>query len=163
LIGLVNNDVLQRAVTNDISGLKWTDRLGLHRNTAVMKIRETVTLGLKDGSTYSQMSKRLNDTLSGQVVQPMRIVRTEGHRVFSESKKDTLDVAVKKGVKLNKTWMSSRDERVRSQHSTMDGAIVLYDDNFIMPDGAQGFAPGIIGAPQHDIYCRCDWSIDFID
>lgn len=163
LIGLVKDDVLQKALTNDISGLKWTDRMGLHRNTAVLKIRETVTLGLKEGSTYAQMSKRLNESLSGQVVQPVRIVRTEGHRVISESKKDSLDVAANKGLRMSKTWMTARDERVRSQHSTMDGAIVLYDEYFIMPDGASGFAPGMIGSAQHDIHCRCDWSIDFID
>jgi hypothetical protein len=162
LIPIVKDEVLQRAMYNDISGLKWTDRLGLNRNTAVMRIRETVTQGLKEGSTYRQMSQRLNKTLSGQVVQPMRIVRTEGHRVISESKKDGLDVAAKKGVQMTKTWITARDERVRSQHSVMEGVTIPYEENFIMPDGAAGFAPGMIGAPQHDIYCRCDWKIDFV-
>ncbi len=63
--------MLDRALTNNISGLK--------------KIRETITQGLHDGATYKQMADRLNEALSGDVVNPVRIVRTEGHRVFRPS------------------------------------------------------------------------------
>ncbi len=33
----------------------------------------------------------------------------------------------------------------------------------VLPNEAEGFAPGIIGAPQHDINCRCTWKIDIVD
>lgn len=161
--GIVRKDVLDRAITNDISGLAWTERMGVHRGHAVAKIRETVTQGLHDGSTYRQMAKRLNEALSGDVVNPIRIVRTESHRVISEAQKDRLDEAEKSGVKMVKVWVSSKDERVRSSHVAMDGVSVPYKDDFVMPDGARGFAPGIIGAPQHDINCRCSWKIEFVD
>lgn len=170
LIPIVKDEVLQRTMYNDISGLKWTDRLGLHRDTAVMKIRETVTQGLKEGSTYGQMSKRLNETLSGQVVQPTRIVRTEGHRVINEAKKDSLDVAAKKGVKMTKTWLTARDEVVRgnkptdkANHVEMEGVTVPYEEDFVMSDGSKGFGPGMIGVARHDINCRCEYIIDFLD
>lgn len=162
LKGIIKYEVLQRALTNDISGLKWTERMGLHRNYAVAKIRQTVTQGLHHGETYKQMSARLNEALSGDVVNPMRIVRTEGHRVLSEAKKDNLDEAQKAGVKMMKVWITSRDERVRSSHVAMDGVMVPYDEDFVMPDGARGFAPGMIGAPQHDINCRCIWRIEIL-
>lgn len=106
---------------------------------------------------------RLNEALSGDVVNPMRIVRTEGHRVFSQAQKDRLDEAYKAGTKMTKTWISSKDERVRSAHAEMDGVTVPYEENFVMPDGARGFAPGMIGAPQHDINCRCTWKTDVLD
>jgi len=108
------------------------------------------------------MSKRLNESLSNQVVNPIRIVRTESHRVFNEARKDSLDKAKDK-VKMTKEWITSKDERVRSTHSPMDGITIPYDDDFVMPDGARGFGPGMINEPQHDINCRCDWIIDFIE
>ncbi len=163
LRGIIRQDVLDRALTNDISGLKWTERMGLHRDHVVMKIRETVTQGLHDGATYKQMADRLNEALSGDVVNPMRIVRTEGHRVFSQAQKDRLDEAYKSGTKMTKTWVSSKDERVRSTHAEMEGVTIPYEGDFVMPDGVEGFAPGIIGAPQHDINCRCTWKIDIVD
>lgn len=162
LIPIVKDEVIQRALTNDISGLKWTDRMGIHRDTAVLKIRETVAQGLHQGETYSTMAKRLNESLSRQVVNPLRIARTEGHRVFSEARKDSLD-NVKDKVKMTKTWITSKDERVRSTHSPMNGVTIPYEDDFIMPDGAKGFGPGMIGSPEHDINCRCDWIIDFVE
>lgn len=163
LRGIIRQDVLDRALTNDISGLKWTERMGLHRDHVAMKIRETVTQGLHDGATYKQMADRLNEALSGDVVNPMRIVRTEGHRVFSQAQKDRLDEAYESGTKMTKTWISSKDERVRSTHADMEGVTIPYEDDFVMPDGVEGFAPGIIGAPQHDINCRCTWKIDIVD
>lgn len=163
LTGIIRQDVLDRALTNDISGLKWTERMGLHRDHVVMKIRETVTQGLHDGATYKQMADRLNKALSGDVVNPMRVVRTEGHRVFSQAQKDRLDEAYKSGTKMTKTWISSKDERVRDMHAEMEGVTVPYEEDFVLPDGVEGFAPGIIGAPQHDINCRCTWKIDIVD
>lgn len=162
LKGIIKHEVLQRSLTNDISGLKWTERMGLHRDYAVSKIRQTVTQGLHNGETYKQMSDRLNEALSGDVVNPMRIVRTEGHRVFSEAKKDKLDEADKAGIKMMKVWVTSRDERVRSSHAEMDGIMVPYEEDFVMPDGARGFGPGMIGAPQHDINCRCIWRVEIL-
>lgn len=168
LIPIVKDEMIQRALTNDISGLKWTERMNLHRDTAVLRIRETVAQGLHRGETYSTMSKRLNDSLSKQVVNPLRIVRTESHRVFSEARKDSLDKAKNK-VKMTKTWITARDEKVRGRnpkdtmdHVSMDGITIPYEDDFELPDGAKGFAPGQIG-DYNDINCRCDWIIDFID
>lgn len=170
IIPIVKDEVLKRAMYNDISGLRWTDRMNLHRDFAVMKIRETVTQGLKEGATYGQMSKRLNEALSGQVVQPMRIVRTEGHRVFNEAKKDSLDVAAKKGIKMTKTWITAGDERVRRirktkdtmDHVAMNNVTIPYEEDFKLPGGSSGFGPGMIG-DANDIQCRCDWIIDFVD
>ncbi len=63
---------------------------------------------------------------------------------------------------MTKTWVSSKDERVRDMHADMEGVTIPYEDDFVMPDGVEGFAPGIIGAPQHDINCRCTWKIDLV-
>lgn len=160
LRGIIRHDVLEKAVTNDISGLRWTDRMGIHRNHAVMKIRETVTKGLHDGKTYKQMADDLNDTLSGQVINPMRIVRTEGHRVMESAKLDRLDEAHKQGIKMHKVWVSSRDERVRSTHSSMDGQKVPYEGEFTSPSGAKAKCPGYFGIPEEDINCRCVFIVE---
>ncbi|SMB95416.1 Phage Mu protein F like protein [Desulfonispora thiosulfatigenes DSM 11270] len=161
IIPIVKDEVLKLALYNDISGLKWTERMGIHRDYAVLKIRETVTQGLKEGMTYSQASQRLNDVMSRQVVNPLRIIRTESHRVFNQAKKDSLDKSAGK-IKMIKTWISARDERVRTMHAIMDGVTIPYDKLFVLPDGSTGFAPGLTGSAKHDIHCRCAWKIDIL-
>lgn len=49
--GIIKDEEIQRALTNEISGLKWTSRMGINREHAANKIRETVVRGLYDGET----------------------------------------------------------------------------------------------------------------
>jgi hypothetical protein len=167
LRGILKQEVLDRAITNEISGLKWTERMGLHRNTAVIKIRETVRQGLQQGSTYKQMSDRLLEAMNNNVVNPTRIVRTESHRVMEASKLDSLENAHNQGVKMIKRWVSAKDERVREVgeggHTAMDGQEVAFGEDFYNPDtGGRGPTPGQMGNAKDDCNCRCIFVIDII-
>lgn len=161
LIPIVKDEEIQRALTNEISGLKWTSRMGINREHAANKIRETVVRGLYDGESYSQMAKRLEEALGTDVPSAIRIVRTESHRVFSQARKDRLDKV--KGVDMTKEWLTCDDESVRGSHRPMHGVKIPYNDNFTLPSGNSGFGPAMIGAAEDDINCRCFWVIDFVD
>jgi len=158
LIGIIRVDEIKRALTNDISGLKWTERMEINRDFAAQKIRETIVQGLHNGETYAQMAQRLNDTMGKDVPGAVRIVRTECYRVFSEARKDRLDRV--QGVNMTKEWITAKDECVRSNHASMHGVKVPYNQDFILPNGNSGFGPGMIGAAADDINCRCFWVID---
>ncbi|MCL2618675.1 MAG: hypothetical protein FWD98_06445, partial [Defluviitaleaceae bacterium] len=43
------------------------------------------------------------------------------------------------------------------------GVKVPYNQDFILPNGNQGFAPGMIGDPKDDINCRCFYIVDSDD
>ena len=100
LIGIIRDEEIQRAMNNEISGLRWAERLDLRRDQAAAKIRETIVRGLHEGETYRQMAERLNETVGKDVPNALRIVRTETYRVFAEARKDRLDRI--KGIDMTK-------------------------------------------------------------
>ena len=163
LKGIVKELDVSKTINDEMAGLKWTERMGKHRNDVIWDIQKEIKQGLTQGDTYGTMAKRLKKELEISATKSNVIVRTESHRVHAQAKADSLDSIAKHGVKMTKKWISSKDERVRSQHSEMDGVEIPYEDDFTMPDGATGKAPGLIGEPQHDINCRCIMTIGIVN
>jgi len=161
LIGIIREGEMNAAINSNITGLNWAERMDLHRDQAAAKVRETIVRGLHDGETYAQMAARLNEALGKDVPNAIRIVRTESYRVFSQAQKDRLDRV--QGVSMMKRWLTADDEAVRANHIPMNLVKVPYNDNFILPNGNQGFAPGMIGAASDDINCRCTWVVEMAD
>ena len=159
IIGVIKDEVLEAVIDNDISGLRWAQRLGRNRDELVIQINEQVGQGLVRGESYSQMSARLQERIEVSEGKARTIIRTESHRVQEEAKTRCLDQASEEGVEMVKVWLTSADERVRSKHAKMHEEEVPYDDDFTMPDGAQGPYPGQIGEAHHDINCRCIYSV----
>lgn len=160
--GIIKDEVLKQALENPVKGLKLSRTLEKNRVNIIYTIQQTVEQGLKNGETYGQMAGRLKDSLENNVPKALRVVRTETHRVMEQAKLDSLGQARDAGIEIVKTWVSSRDERVRSSHAAMDGVTVDYDDYFENPlTGGEGPAPGMMGVAADDINCRCISSIDF--
>lgn len=163
LKGVVKELDVSKTVNTEMAGLKWTERMGKHREDVIWSIQKEVKQGLTQGDTYGTMAKRLKKELEISTSKANTIIRTESHRVHSQAKTDTLDSISRHGIRMMKTWKSAKDERVRSEHSKMDGVTIPYEDDFVMPDGSKGKAPGLIGEPQHDINCRCIITISIAD
>ncbi|WP_132995814.1 phage minor head protein [Sporanaerobacter acetigenes] len=163
LKGIVKEIDVSKTINDEMAGLRWTGRMGKHRADVIWDIQKEIKRGLTQGDTYGAMAKRLKKELEISTSKCNTIVRTESHRVHAQAKVESLDSIARHGVKMTKKWNSSKDERVRSQHSEMDGVEIPYEDDFILPDGAKGIAPGLIGQPQHDINCRCILTIDIVD
>lgn len=160
---------VEKTVNSKMKGLHWAERLNHHRNDVIYAVQKTLKEGLAEGSTYRELSDRLKKELQGNVVQPMRIIRTESGRVYASAQLETLD-RISSQVKLKKTWHTAKDERVRSylkgdktDHLSMEGQTVLYEEDFVFPDGVRTKAPRLSGVAGHDILCRCFMSIDFAD
>jgi len=162
LKGIVKELDASKTINDEMAGLKWTERMGKHRADVIWDVQKEIKRGLSQGDTYGTMAKRLKKELEISATKSNVIVRTESHRVHAQAKVDSLDGIAKHGVKMTKKWISSKDERVRSQHSEMDGVEIPYEDDFELPDGSKGKAPGLIGQPQHDINCRCIITIDIL-
>lgn len=154
---------IEKTVNEKMAGLHWTERMGYQRNDCIYKVQKTLKEGLAQGSSYGEMSKRLNEELNGKVIQPVRIIRTEGARVYQSTQIESLDKIAQKGLQMTKKWVTANDERVRSQHREMDGIIVRYEEDFLLPDGTHTKAPHLTGVAEHDIHCRCIMTIDLQD
>lgn len=154
--GKLRAEAVNNAIFNPVDGLTLNERLERYRREIVLKINQTVVRGLQEGKTYTGMSRMLAPAVAGELVKAQRIVRTEAHRVMEQGKRESLTNAARQGVGLIKTWLSSRDERVRDSHQDMDGRSVPFDKNFRNPStGGSGPNPGEMGTAADDINCRC--------
>jgi len=169
LHGITKTLEIEKTVNERMAGLHWAERLGHHRNDVIYATQKTLKEGLAQGSTYRELSDRLKTELEGNVIQPMRIIRTESGRVYAKAQQESLD-KVSKQVDMVKTWHTAKDERVRGRkagdktnHVDMEGQTVLYEEDFVFPDGTQTEAPRMSGVAGHDIHCRCWMSVDLAE
>ena len=142
--GIVKKLDVAKVINEEMAGLNWATRMNKHRADVIYNVERTVREGLYQGDTYKTMSKRLKDSLEGDVVNPARIVRTESGRVMQQAHKDIMDEVAKEAT-VTKKWLTSRDERVRSSHNSLSNAVIPYDDLFTFPSGNTTFAPKLSG------------------
>lgn len=161
LKGIVKELNVDSIVNNEMAGLKWSERVSKHRSDLIYSLNKEIRQGLTQGDTYATMTKRLKKELGTNAAKANTIVRTEGHRVLAETQKESLDSIAKQGIKMTKTWVTSRDERVRGNnsrdrmdHVSMDGITISIDENFKLLDGSSGYGPGLTNS-YNDINCRC--------
>lgn len=147
-------EIKKRAAENEVTHIKLNDTLEKHRKTIVKEINKTVERGINEGLSYKQMADNLTDTLDGDRQKAIRTARTETHRVREQGVLDVAKRANDGGVVMAKEWMSMHDEKVRSEHSVLDGQTVPVNEDFeYMGHKAQG--PSMFGVPSLDINCRC--------
>ena len=156
--GILKTLDVAKTINEEMAGLNWAERLGKHRADVIYNVEKTVREGLYNGDTYKTMATRLKDSLEGDVINPTRIVRTEGARVMSTAQTDVLNRVADK-VPMKKIWLSANDERTRDTHIAMHKKEVDYEDVFILPDGTEMFAPLQGGNAKNVINCRCVMSI----
>lgn len=138
-----------------LTGLKLTERLTNNRNAVYTNIKAEITRGFINGDSYGAVAKKLSETLDGDIEKAKRIVRTETHRAVTTAEQSSVDHAKSKGIRMKKTWMTSKDERVRSSHRHMDGITVDSDKPFDLGGGVTCMVPGQTGVASEDINCRC--------
>jgi SPP1 gp7 family putative phage head morphogenesis protein len=145
----------ERSILNPISGLTLDDRLKMHRQQIVWKVKQEVTQGLVRGEGYPDMARRLRETFLGDAVKATRVVQTEAHRVQNEARALASEDAAEAGVLLKKKWVATLDDRTRDTHQSLDGQTVERDGEFTSPTGATAPYPGAFGVSAEDINCRC--------
>lgn len=172
----VTPDVIRAAVNNPVSGLTLKDTLEKHRKEIIYDIKKNIGVGLTNGDRYTTMAKRIAESLDGDYMKSIRIVRTETHRVretgFNDAATDVNEALKqgKSGYVMTKTWHTMQDERVRPanakgkarkyNHIKMDGVTIPQDELFVLPSGATCKAPSQTGVAGEDINCRCYLSYD---
>ncbi|KOP82002.1 hypothetical protein AMS60_05595 [Bacillus sp. FJAT-21945] len=169
----VTPETITAMIENPIAGLTLTQVLEKNRANIIYTIQGEVTQGLVKGETYKTMATRLHESLESDANKSMRIVRTEAHRVSEGAKLDSAVHADKNGVIMAKKWNSSEDERVRHKkkgkrivsHRDLDREKPIPVDDYFEQGRGKGKAPGQMGAPEHDINCRCftTYSIEKIE
>lgn len=151
-----------KTVNKKMAGLHWKDRTAKYRSDLIYSIGKSVKEGIAQGDTYKSMAERLVKSMNIDISKATTIARTEASRVMNQAQKETLDNVNKAGVKMMKTWNSVSDERVRDNHSIMDGTTIPYEDDFVLPSGFSGPGPKLLDDDgSESINCRCFLSISF--
>lgn len=107
------------------------------------------------GETWEQRIREyvLNGGTDGEIA---RVIDTESHRVLNQGIYDSADELQKQtGVRLNKTWKTMADNKVRDTHDYLHGVTIPLHDRFYTYDGDSALSPGGFSLVQNNANCRC--------
>lgn len=169
----VTPEIVKRAVENPISGLTLADILEKNRKEIVYELKKQIGIGLTNGDRYSTMAKRIAEQLNMDYRKAITIARTESHRVREAGYHDSateLNTVLEGGTtakRLQKTWKTMQDERVRktskANHRRLNGVSVPMDEEFDLGHGVKAKAPSQSGDPANDINCRCYLTYELVE
>lgn len=140
-------------------------RMGKDTKLLKKQIKAQISRGVSNGSSYLEIARNLNAKADIGYNKAVRIVRTEGHRIQSESRLDSMGAAKEKGADIVKQWDSTLDGDTRPHHRQLDGQIREINDDFEIT-GRKVSAPGHFNDPAEDCNCRCAllqrarWALD---
>jgi len=157
--GLLDPLVIEAAWKNQMSKIKWTESMQEHAQKYFSDIRNELTRGLIEGKGYGKIAAGITEKTSINANKVLRIVRTEGHRVQNAANIISLEkteaAAERLGIKTERVWLATLDNKTRDSHQQMDGQIADQNNLFTYPGGETTEAPGISGPAEEVINCRC--------
>jgi len=144
----------------------------LGENAEMLKkhITAQISRGISSGLTYDQIAHNLSAKMTGTYDNPKgsfayakRIVRTEGHRLQTESAMDAMYKAKEKGADVVKQWDSTLDGKTRPEHTQVDGEIRELDEEFSnglqLPGDRNGTAAEVVNC-RCQLLQRAKWALD---
>lgn len=114
--------------------------------TTGTEVATAIQKGLKEGELVAELTKRLEKLPAFDRPRAKLTARTETTRAWNGAQRRGLsDYQASEGVQVEKSWLSSRDDRVRDEHADLD------DGKYIPIDAT--FSNGLTepGEPN----CRC--------
>ncbi len=122
----------------------------------VARVKEILRVGFTNGLTTDALAKKLGESGQFSLSRSWRIARTEVVAASNAGNDITISKMLPKD-QFDKSWLSSRDIRVRDTHAGADGKVADDKGVFTLPGGRLRF-PGdsSMGASASEIVnCRC--------
>ena len=149
-----NNAAVKAVVTDSKISEGLYNSLGVDTKNLKQTIRSEITRGIAAGMPHTDIARNISAYAKAPLGRAKTIVRTEAHRISQASAYDAQKMAVSKGAKVVKQWMSTLDGDTRPTHQKLDGQIREIDEPFEM-GGLKAMYPGDFGDPAEDCNCRC--------
>lgn len=120
------------------------------------QITASVTSSILQGKSVKGMADDLQKRIpTMNRASAIRTARTAVTGAENAGRQDSFEAAAKMGIKVQKKWVATKDNRTRHDHGMADGQIVDYDKPFIV-GGYKLMFPGDKSGPAHEVYnCRC--------
>ena len=136
---MINNPLLNIAIADNKAKVK-------------MDISRTLAQAVANGDGIQATAKKLKDRIDVSLSRATRIARTETTKTMAKARIDGMKRASDAGIKIQKEWVATLDERTRESHAEVDGEKVDLDKNFSN------------GLSQPDeVNCRCSITAYFPD
>jgi hypothetical protein len=135
--------------------------LRANRTKDLIKLQQTITQGMLQGKSYTNLSKEIKDIFNTTANNAVRIARTEGIRNMNSGALANTQAAMKAGVDVGREVVEVMDSRTRNQSSSIDGQQQKGDDPFDYPGGLKVDIIGNSGVAAYDINER-GTSVDFV-
>lgn len=156
----IDQRLLINSVTRETDSLKISTRL--YNNVAKFKkdIIFEISRGIAANLSYKDIALWI--ALKGRTSfnRAYTISRTEGHRVATEAKADSITALRGKGADIIKYWDATLDHVTRTSHARLHGQWVEDGEYFTTIDHKTGLQisalyPSGFGLAHEDINCRC--------
>jgi len=138
-------------------------RLGEDVPILKKKIMAQVSRGISTGMSWQEVAQQLAGISKIGYNNAVRIARTEGHRVQSQSCMDACYKAKERGADVVKQWDAALDDRTRESHAAVDGEIRELDEKFsndlMFPGDPSGGAAEVINC-RCRVLQRARWALD---
>lgn len=116
------------------------------------QLKASLAAGVAAGESIDDLADRVESVMGARINSSAEtIARTE---VIGASNGGTLEAWRQSEVVEGKQWLSALDDRVRDTHRDAHGQTVGLDEDFEVGD-ATGPGPGLMGAAEEDVNCRC--------
>lgn len=120
------------------------------------------------GKNWEQRITEYLDDENGTVDDVIRVVDTDMNRIYNDSilnvgeragTEDTVQDNGQVGPTVMKTWVTMADDRVRDQHSYLEGMTIPVGRRFYTYTGDSARYPGDFSDPNNNCNCRCRVSL----
>lgn len=151
----IDHEQMARTINRKTDTFKFSERLYKNVDELGVAFKNQMSRGIANNFAYSKIAKQLAMESEASYKQAMRIVRTEGGRVKSEAKLNSMKAAKSEGADIVKQWDATFDGKTRAEHRFLDGQIKEIDEPFVDSQGREAQAPHKFGVASMDVNCRC--------
>ena len=151
----IDHEQMARTIQRRTDTMQFSQRLYDNVDRLGVAFKSQMSRGIANNSTYSKIAKQLALESEANYKQAMRIVRTEGGRVKSEAKLNSMQKAKDEGADIVKQWDATFDSKTRAEHRFLDGQIKEIGEPFVDSQGREAQAPHKFGVAEMDVNCRC--------
>lgn len=121
------------------------------------RMNNAVTQGIIQGESIADIALRIGrETGEGELSAMLRNARTGFTGAQNAGRIEGLHQAEELGIRVQKQWMATLDDRTRDTHADLDGQVVDVDEPFITSAGNEIMYPGDPDADPSEVWnCRC--------
>lgn len=154
VINPINYKLIVDVINTKTEDMKFSERLYSNMQELKKTVKSEISRGFANGKSYSQIAKQISNKTEADFYKSYRIARTEGSRVSSNAKLQSMIEAKKKGADIVKRWDATLDDRTREEHAELDQQIREVEELFELGD-MKALYPCGFGIAHMDINCRC--------